>query len=92
MSNIQNECNTEIANLRHDHWAAKCSLGQRGQTKTDGEEKILVNCKIIKNECEELCVNHQTFSLQHHCFIELQPVLPTHVQGKLLKEGRVVAK
>ncbi len=44
-------CNTnaiiELAKLRHDHWAVKCSLGQHGQNKQ-------VNCKIIKNECEEL--------------------------------------
>ncbi len=49
MRNIQNQCNTEIAKLRHDHWSAKCSLGQWGLTETGAEEKTHGNCKIIKN-------------------------------------------
>ncbi len=35
-------------------------IGSAGlKKKTGGEEKTHVNCKIIKNQCEELGVNHQ---------------------------------
>ncbi len=33
-----------IAQLRPDHSTVKCSMGQRGQTKTRGEENMHVNC------------------------------------------------
>ena len=39
----------EIAKLKHDQGTAKCSLGQRGHTKTGGKEKTHVNCKRVKN-------------------------------------------
>ncbi len=38
---------------RNAHWIS------RVKKKTGGEEKTHVNCKIIKNQCEELGVNHQ---------------------------------
>ncbi len=35
----------EIAKLMHDHWTAKCSVGQ---SKISGGKKMHVNCKIIR--------------------------------------------
>ncbi len=40
--------NTEITKSRHDHWTAKCSLGQRGQEKNRWRRKDTLTAKYLR--------------------------------------------
>ena len=65
MRNIKNYCNTEIAKLRHDHWTKNADW-DRGVRNKQVDKKTQVNCKRIKNKCEDKFFVHLALSIDKY--------------------------